>query len=346
MKTGFKDLDACISGFNNGELIILGGRPGIGKTSLAVDISRNSGKAVYLDLEPSSRLIEQACDYGFTLISDRDMDNPNGERENGMHSFCRREIANDDTFDLVIVDDIQLLNAKRSLRKLKGLAQKINKPIFALSQLNRNPEQRRETRQPKIYDFKSVSSNQLTYADKILLLYRNDYYVPYELYNNTATIIICKGAIGSQNEVLLHYIGRKDGLGYFDYTPDYRMMPREYENSDSFESDLKYAKSLTEITDRADCINTVSELRRLHERYYEHQDGRIYAVYIGDYVIAREYAKGLYNLFNIRFRDNNVRNESVSQMETLHSIYRDDVLISQLFASVIERKSSFEAMGD
>jgi len=40
--TGFKDLDAKLSGLKNSDLIILAARPSMGKTSLALDIARNA----------------------------------------------------------------------------------------------------------------------------------------------------------------------------------------------------------------------------------------------------------------------------------------------------------------
>lgn len=41
--TGFSDLDRVISGLNKSDLIIVGARPAMGKTSFALNIARNVG---------------------------------------------------------------------------------------------------------------------------------------------------------------------------------------------------------------------------------------------------------------------------------------------------------------
>ena len=49
IKTGFKDIDKRIKGFKNGDLIIVAGRPGMGKTTWALNIATNNilaGKTV------------------------------------------------------------------------------------------------------------------------------------------------------------------------------------------------------------------------------------------------------------------------------------------------------------
>lgn len=43
--TGFKKLDGILSGLQKSDLIIIGGRPSVGKTTLALDIARNAAKA-------------------------------------------------------------------------------------------------------------------------------------------------------------------------------------------------------------------------------------------------------------------------------------------------------------
>ena len=45
MATGLADLDRMMGGLQNSDLIILAGRPGMGKTALATNIAFNVAKA-------------------------------------------------------------------------------------------------------------------------------------------------------------------------------------------------------------------------------------------------------------------------------------------------------------
>ena len=58
---GFKDIDKRIGGFNNGELIIIAGRPSMGKTTFALNIAENvakkGGAVVIFSLEMNKRLL-------------------------------------------------------------------------------------------------------------------------------------------------------------------------------------------------------------------------------------------------------------------------------------------------
>ena len=69
LSTGFKVLDAVTNGLNGGELVLIGGRPGMGKSSFALNLALNAANALkgkgrsavaYFSMEmPSSRLTER-----------------------------------------------------------------------------------------------------------------------------------------------------------------------------------------------------------------------------------------------------------------------------------------------
>jgi replicative DNA helicase len=59
--TGFSDLDAKTGGFQRGELVVLAGRPGMGKSALAVSSARQSAEAghtaIYFSLEMTAKAL-------------------------------------------------------------------------------------------------------------------------------------------------------------------------------------------------------------------------------------------------------------------------------------------------
>ncbi|MBR2521718.1 MAG: DnaB-like helicase C-terminal domain-containing protein, partial [Coriobacteriales bacterium] len=62
--TGFRDIDRILAGMRGGDLIIIAARPGVGKTSLALNIAVNAAKAgtsvAFFSLEmPSDQLIQR-----------------------------------------------------------------------------------------------------------------------------------------------------------------------------------------------------------------------------------------------------------------------------------------------
>gem|GEM_PF-4300828 len=211
MKTGFTDLDKHIGGFNGGELIILGGRPGMGKTSLAVDIVRNcGGKTLFISIEPFSAVQRQRIGgHVYSMAEYPQPPSPNEIRR--VVLLCKDEI------DLVIVDYIQLLETKEPIRELKEMAQTINKPILALSQLDRIGETRKGYR-PRIDDLRRIDAEHISCIDKALLLYRSYYYFC-DASTSIAELIIYRNQQETKSKTLLRYETSAEGMVFFDYTP-------------------------------------------------------------------------------------------------------------------------------
>ena len=88
--TGFRGLDKVISGFNHSDLIILGARPGMGKTSFALSIAGNaamvSKKAVaFFSLEMSenqlaSRILSIEAPIGISKLKSGHVNDDEWER--------------------------------------------------------------------------------------------------------------------------------------------------------------------------------------------------------------------------------------------------------------------------
>lgn len=211
--TGIGTLDNVITGLNRSDLIILAARPGMGKTSFALNIMRyvavNAKKRVaFFSLEMSkeqlaSRLLStEGMIEGTKLRTGKLQDDEWGRLIEAGDVIRKTEMYFDDTpgisvpelkaklrrlknVDLVIVDYLQLMSGSRRIesrvnevseitRSLKALAKEFNVPVIVLSQLSRASE-KRENRKPQLSDLRDSGSIEQD-ADIVLFLYREGYY--------------------------------------------------------------------------------------------------------------------------------------------------------------------------
>lgn len=214
-KTGFSGLDRMLVQMGAGDLVIVGARPGMGKTSFAMNIGVNaakaSGKAVCIfSLEMSGEqlvtriLSSEAMIDSYSLRSGQlkpeQWDNIAGVITN--LSGC--EIYVDDTsaitatdmkaklrripnLGMVIIDYIGLMQStintdNRAVavgeisRNLKIMAKDFGIPIICCAQLNRGTESRPGAgKKPTLADLRDSGSIEQD-ADIVLFLYRDEYY--------------------------------------------------------------------------------------------------------------------------------------------------------------------------
>ena len=213
VKTQFKDLDAMMGGLGNSDMVLIGARPGMGKTSFALNIAanvaQNTKKAVCIfSLEMSadqlvSRIISsEALIDSYVLrtgaltmddhkklaeavsrLSGLDIlvDDTPGISVTGMKAKLRRV----NNLGLVIIDYLQLMQSDRRIdnrvqevaeisRGLKIMAKELNVPVICLSQLSRNTESR-QSKKPMLSDLRDSGSIEQD-ADIVLFLYRDTYY--------------------------------------------------------------------------------------------------------------------------------------------------------------------------
>jgi replicative DNA helicase len=211
--TGFKELDDTITGLNRSDFILLGARPGMGKTSFALNIARYAAvkaqkRVAFFSLEMSkeqliSRLLSTEAmvegtklrtgklseDEWIRLIEAGDIlsktqmyfdDNPSVTVPEIKAKLRRLKDV-----DLVIIDYLQLMNSSTRIdnrvqeisqitRNLKIMAKELNVPVLTLSQLARDSEKRTNHR-PVLSDLRDSGSIEQD-ADIVLFLYREDYY--------------------------------------------------------------------------------------------------------------------------------------------------------------------------
>ncbi|MDP4152413.1 MAG: replicative DNA helicase [Bacillota bacterium] len=240
ISTGLSDLDEIISGLNRSDLIVIAARPGVGKTSLAMNIAqyaatKDGKKAAVFSLEmskeqlvarmlatqsriPSTRLMRGDIrgDEWDRLTEAVDMlvkcklridDNPSVTIAE-MKAKIRRE----KNVDLLIIDYLQLMHSSRRsenrvievaeiTRSLKIMAKELNIPVVVLSQLSRGSESRNE---PVLSDLRESGAIEQD-ADIVLMLYRDEN--PADEQVSIAKCKIAKNRHGRTDTIELYWDG-------------------------------------------------------------------------------------------------------------------------------------------
>lgn len=197
IETGLRDLDALTGGLLPGNLVIVAGRPHMGKTSAALQMAEHiceqqPGLMFSLEStrrEMAGRMVEwhkhragrdAAVDKVYKLklfIDDTSSITP------GFIRSRLRRMKRQHGLSLIVVDYLQLVRGKGESREqevasvsreLKAIAKEFNVPLIALAQLNREVEKRNDKR-PHLSDLRESGSIEAD-ADLILMLYRPDYY--------------------------------------------------------------------------------------------------------------------------------------------------------------------------
>ncbi len=216
--SGFTDLDKLTGGWQDSDLVIIAGRPSMGKTAFALACARNAALAsqnpvscAIFSLEMSARqlaqrlltseakvnaqnartgklsqndhhaVVEAAGKLGLAPIF---IDDSDGLGILELRAKCRR-LKSEHDIGLVLVDYLQLMEGRASKdnreqeianisRSLKGLAKELEIPVVALSQLNRNAEDRKDKR-PQLSDLRESGAIEQD-ADVVAFIYRASYY--------------------------------------------------------------------------------------------------------------------------------------------------------------------------
>ena len=239
--SGLSGLDSMIGGFNCGELAIVGGRPAMGTTAFLNTIINNGivepeKKISALCVQPGLSVLEARTRLD-CLRARVDLNSvaswciTNDE-------LCRLKKADEQIFNaptvhlcdwpamkqlfrirkeairvskecelrVIAVDYLQSMimapcseDAAKICAGLKGLAKRLNVAVILLSRVPRTVE-RRTDRIPRLSDLE-VYGDIEKYADKILFIYREEYYTPTGENKGSAKIVIAKNKGGQTGSV-------------------------------------------------------------------------------------------------------------------------------------------------
>ncbi len=254
--TGLAEFDKLTNGLQPADLLILAGRPSMGKTSLAMNIVENIAikekipVAVFsLEMPAEQLVIRMISSWGRVdqsrlrsgRLTEDDwpkitsaigimnenaklfIDDTAGLSPSEMRARARR-LKREHDIGLVVVDYLQLMQVPGTKenrtneiseisRQLKAMAKELNVPVIALSQLNRQVEQR-DNKRPRMSDLRESGGIEQD-ADVILFVYRDEVYNEDSDDKGVAEIIIGKqrnGPLGVARTAFLSHLTRFENL--------------------------------------------------------------------------------------------------------------------------------------
>lgn len=234
MSSGFQGLDSkMVFKQGRGEMIVLGARPGMGKSGLGFQIAMNVARRAKVHIFSIEMDHESVAARQMAIIMNRPLDyiqKGGAETKEGreaqeiinnfncviddraglnVYQICdaARQQHKKSPTSLIVIDYLQIIqtdktdNRAQAVAKMsweiKSLAKELRVPILVLSQLNRQSEFR-EGGKPALADLKESGSIEQD-ADVVLLIHRS------EENTQAATIIIAKNRNGPTGDVPMEF---------------------------------------------------------------------------------------------------------------------------------------------
>lgn len=213
--TSYEALLDAFRGGHGSSVVLLGGRPGMGKSSFAVYLAKRLSQingmtvAIFVQDDFDKRVYErnlseepeETASHGKVMLYE--------ETDSGIDMI--RECLKAAPADFVVLDLLQSIAGNRVpddgfeekiafMSGIRALADEMNILILVTSGLKRKTDRRKDHR-PRIEDI-FQSADIVRYADMIMLLYRESYYDP-AANQNHAMCIIAKHPHGALKEVPL-----------------------------------------------------------------------------------------------------------------------------------------------
>ncbi len=211
--TYYAGLDRLLVGMGKGDLILIGARPGMGKTSFALNIAsqvamhQNKSVAVFSLEMPATQLVSRLLSSEARIDSYklRKGDITPDEFQalaKAATALSKTQIFIDDSSDisvtrmkaklrriknlgLIVIDYLQLMRSDKNTdnrvvevgdisRNLKIMAKEFGVPVITCAQLSRGPESR-TSKKPMLSDLRDSGAIEQD-ADVVIFLYRDEYY--------------------------------------------------------------------------------------------------------------------------------------------------------------------------
>ena len=212
--SGFGMLDKYLTGLNKSDLILIGARPAMGKTSFALNLAQNISmgarkKCIVFSLEMTKAQLAERLLASQAGVESQKLKTGEMSKEEWVRlgkaagQFNDVELYLDDTssitvpeiksrvrrmknVDCIIIDYLGLISSagkkenrvqevSEITRNLKMMAKDLNIPVICCAQLSRGTEGHGKNHKPQLADLRESGSIEQD-ADIVLFLYREDYY--------------------------------------------------------------------------------------------------------------------------------------------------------------------------
>ncbi len=211
--SGIPPLDVLTTGLNRSDMIIVGARPGMGKTSFALNIAKNvakqNRKVIFFNLEMSceqmvNRMLSSEARVSSKKLRTGEMESDEWDRlTHAGGRLLQLPMYLDDTANItvpemmarvrrikdpgvIIIDYLQLMHSGKNIenrvqevsditRSLKIMAKELNVPVIVCAQLSRGTDKQTANHRPQLSDLRESGSIEQD-ADQVLFLYRDEYY--------------------------------------------------------------------------------------------------------------------------------------------------------------------------
>lgn len=247
LATGFADLDERTSGLQIGDLVIVAGRPSMGKTTFAINIAENvtdsDGVALVISLEMAGSQLAERTIARYGEIDTQRL--RTGRLQDGDWPRLTHAVQKMENQRLIIADDPSLANVSRvrlAARKVKQRQGRLDLIVIDYLQLmqgegnNRNEDlggitralkllarelacpivllsqlsrkvEERTNKRPILSDLRESGAIEQD-ADVVMMVYRDDYYNEDSPFKGLSEILIRKQRMGPLGEVFMTFQGQ------------------------------------------------------------------------------------------------------------------------------------------